>query len=498
MNLSPVFARKSVYGLLTAGLLTASVFGTGLVALPPAQLARADVAGLDPNRSLNPLVEKVMPAVVSVEVKLGANAPSEDQADNGDGFNGQIPPELKHFFDQFPGFKFKAPNGQQHSQGGGRALGSGFVLTADGYVVTNNHVVEDATSVKVSFQNGDDYDATVIGTDPKTDLALLKIKSDKSFPHVDFAKTEAKVGDTVMAVGNPFGLGGTVTRGIISAHHRDIGNGPYDDFLQVDAAINKGNSGGPTFNLDGEVVGINTAIYSPSGGSVGIGFAIPAATASTIIDNLKTNHKITRGWLGVQIQPISADIADSMGLSGTKGALVADLTAKSPAVKAGIKSGDVILKVDDTEIASDRDLAKVIAGMQPGKDVNLSIIRDGKPQTVTVTLGTLPTDKAQLASADQGSGAAGAPDTGTGLSAYGLEVQGLGAGKGVKITKIDPNSAAADLGLKEGDVILKIAGQDVSDKASVEQALKKVTGKKALVLVKTPDGQNFVTITKNG
>jgi serine protease Do len=301
-----------------------------------------------------------------------------------------------------------------------------------------------------------------------------------------------------MAVGNPFGLGGTVTRGIISAHHRDIGNGPYDDFLQVDAAINKGNSGGPTFNLDGEVVGINTAIYSPSGGSVGIGFAIPAATASNIIENLKTNHKITRGWLGVQIQPISVDIADSMGLSGTKGALVADLTAKSPAVKAGIKSGDVILKVDATEIQSDRDLAKVIAGMQPGQDVNLSIIRDGKPQTVTVTLGTLPTDKAQLASADQGNGGSGVQDTGTGLSAYGLEVQGLGAGKGVKITKIDPNSAAADLGLKEGDVILKIAGQDVSDKASVEQALKKVTGKKALVLVKTPDGQNFVTITKNG
>ncbi|MDE2385879.1 MAG: Do family serine endopeptidase [Alphaproteobacteria bacterium] len=489
MNIQSLFARKTVYGLVTAGLLSASVFTSALVVLPPAQLARADIAGLDPTRSLNPLVEKVMPAVVSIEVKLSDKASSADTADNSG--NDQVPPDLKNFFDQFPQFHFNMPK-QDKPQGGGRALGSGFVLSADGYVVTNNHVVADATEVKVSFQNGEDYDAKVIGTDPKTDLALLKIKSDKSFPHVDWAKAEAKVGDTVMAVGNPFGLGGSVTRGIVSARGRDIGNGPYDDFLQIDASINKGNSGGPTFNLDGEVIGINTAIFSPSGGSVGIGFAIPAATASNVIESLKTNHKVTRGWLGVQIQPVTADIAESLGLSGTKGALVADLTAKSPAIKAGIKPGDAILKVDGTDIASDRDLAKVIGNIPPGKDVKLSIIRDGKAETVTVTLGTMPTDKPEMANADPAKPAdAGAAAS---LSAYGLEVGPGANGKGLKILKIDPKSAAVDLGLKEGDTILQVQGQDVSDAASLDAAIKKATGKKLLMLVKTAQGQSFVAL----
>ena len=492
MNTNSSFSRKTVYGLVTAGLLTASVFTSALVAVPPVQMARADVAGLDATRSLNPLVEKVMPAVVSVEVKLSDKAVA-DNSDGGD--NGQMPPDLKNFFDQFPGFKFRAPQGPQAPQGGGRALGSGFMLTADGYAVTNNHVVQDATSVKLTFQNGDSYDAKVIGTDQKTDLALLKVNSGKTFPYVDWAKTEAKVGDTVMAVGNPFGLGGTVTRGIISARGRDIGNGPYDDFLQIDASINKGNSGGPTFNLDGEVVGINTAIYSPSGGSVGIGFAIPASTASNVIDNLKTNHKVTRGWLGVQIQPISADIADTLGLKDTKGALVSDLTAKSPALKAGIKSGDAIIKVDNTDIASDRDLAKVIGNIPPGKDVKLSIIRDGKPETVTVTLGTLPNERPEMANADIGKDAPA--DTTTSLSAFGLDVGPGAGGKGVKVLKIDPKSAAADVGIKEGDTIIKIAGVDVSDQASVDAALKKVSGNKILVLVKTAQGQSFVTLERS-
>ena len=492
MNKNSSLSRKTVYGLVTAGLLTASVFTSALVAVPPVQMARAEVAGLDATRSLNPLVEKVMPAVVSVEVKLSDKAVA-DNSDGGD--NGQMPPDLKNFFDQFPGFKFRAPQGPQAPQGGGRALGSGFMLTADGYAVTNNHVVQDATSVKLTFQNGDSYDAKVIGTDQKTDLALLKVNSGKTFPYVDWAKTEAKVGDTVMAVGNPFGLGGTVTRGIISARGRDIGNGPYDDFLQIDASINKGNSGGPTFNLDGEVVGINTAIYSPSGGSVGIGFAIPASTASNVIDNLKTNHKVTRGWLGVQIQPISADIADTLGLKDTKGALVSDLTAKSPALKAGIKSGDAIIKVDNTDIASDRDLAKVIGNIPPGKDVKLSIIRDGKPETVTVTLGTLPNERPEMANADTGKDAPA--DNTTSLSAFGLDVGPGPGGKGVKVLKIDPKSAAADVGIKEGDTIMKIAGVDVSDQASVDAALKKSSGNKVLMLVKTAQGQSFITLERS-
>jgi len=425
---------------------------------------------------------------VSVEVKLAGNAVDE----GGDALNGQMPPDLKNFFDQFPGFKFK---NQPQKGGGGRALGSGFVLSSDGYVVTNNHVVKDAETVKLTFNTGESYDAKVVGTDQKTDLALLKIKADKTFAHVDWAKTEAKVGDTVMAVGNPFGLGGTVTRGIISARGRDIGNGPYDDFLQVDAAINKGNSGGPTFNLDGEVVGINTAIYSPSGGSVGIGFAIPAATAASVIESLKSgDHKVTRGWLGVQIQPVSADIAESLGLSGTKGALVADFAAKSPALKSGIKSGDVIVKVDDVAVDSDRDLAKLIGKLAPGKEVKISVIRDGKPETVTVTLGSLPTEKAAMNGAGEGTAA---PADTAAVASLGLSVAPAPGGKGVKVTKIDPKSDAADVGLKEGDVILKIQGQDVADQASVDAALKKAAGKKILLLVKTADGQTFITLKKN-
>ncbi len=482
-------SRKTIYGLVTAALLSASVFTSAIVALPPAQMAHAEaIAGLDITRSLSPLVEKVMPSVVSVEVKLGDK--TTDTADNsGSDGTDQLPPNLKDFFNQFPQFKNRMPH---NPQGGGMALGSGFVLTQDGYVVTNNHVVADSTSVKVKFQNGNSFDATVIGTDAKTDLALLKIKSDKTFPHVNFATTEAKVGDYVMAVGNPFGLGGTVTQGIVSARGRDIGNGPYDDFLQIDASINKGNSGGPTFNLEGDVVGINTAIYSPSGGSVGIGFAIPAATATNVIESLKTNHKVTRGWLGVQIQPVTADIAESMGLEGTKGALISDLTARSPALKAGLKPGDTILKVDGVDIADDRELAKLIGKVAPGKEVKLSIIRDGKPETVTVTLGTMPTETPQMANADQGNNQ---PDAAP-LAAFGLEVAPGEGGKGVKITKIDPKSTAAQTRLKEGDTILKIGGVDVSDQASVDAALKKAGDKKVLLLVKSAQGQSFITLDK--
>ncbi len=477
---------KFVPRVFTLGLLSASLLTSAALVMPIVAPARADIPGLDATRSLNPLVEKVMPAVVSVEVKLASTAVDE----GGDSLQGQVPPELKNFFDQIPGFKFKNPP----SRGSGRALGSGFILSADGYAVTNNHVVKDAATVKLVFQNGESFDAKVVGTDQKTDLALLKIDSNKSFAHVDWAKKEAKVGDTVMAVGNPFGLGGSVTKGIISARGRDIGNGPYDDFLQVDAAINKGNSGGPTFNLDGEVVGINTAIYSPSGGSVGIGFAIPAATAANVIESLKAgDHKVTRGWLGVQIQPVSVDIAETMGLVGTKGALVADFAAKSPALKAGLKSGDVIVKVDDTDVESDRDLAKLIGKLTPGKDVKLSVVRDGKPETITVSLGTLPTEKQAAAAGDNVT----PPVESAAITGLGLQLAPVSGGKGVKVTKVNPKSNAADVGLKEGDVILKVAGQDVTDQASVDAALKKATGKKVLLLVKTTDGQTFITLSKN-
>jgi serine protease Do len=484
MSVQSVFSKKNIIGLFTAGLLGATVLTSSLVVVP-AQLVHAEQnAPLDLTKSMAPLVDRVMPSVVSVEVKF-ANASA--LAENGDGVAppDAIPPQLKDFFDQFPQFKNRAP---QAPQGGGMALGSGFVISSDGYVVTNNHVVQNAEEVSVTFANKEKYDATVIGTDPKTDLALLKIKSDKSFPHVNFAAGEAKVGDRVMAVGNPFGLGGTVTSGIISARGRDIGSGPYDDFLQIDASINKGNSGGPTFNLEGDVVGINTAIFSPSGGSVGIGFAIPASTAVGVIDSLKTNHKVTRGWLGVQIQPVTADIAESMGLEKAQGALISDLTAGSPALKAGLKSGDTILKVDGTDISDARDLAKLIAHVAPGKQVELSIIRNGKPLAVSVTLAAMPTDP-KMASA-----APAAEPTKDSLSTYGLEVSPADDGAGVKVTKVDPQSSAAERGVKEGDVILEIAGNEVNDPAAVAKALKQATGKKVLMLVRSGDGQHYVAL----
>lgn len=489
MTANPKNSRKTFLGLFAAALLGATVLSSSMLALPQPQAARAEtIAGLDATKSLAPLVDKVMPSVVSVEVKFSNAAAMA--GDNGDGQPdmNNLPPGLREFFNQFPQFRNRMP---QKPEGGGMALGSGFVITSDGYVVTNNHVVENATEVKVRFQGGDSFDATVIGTDPKTDLALLKIKSDKSFPAVSFTKTDAKVGDYVMAVGNPFGLGGTVTRGIVSARGRDIGSGPYDDFLQIDAPINKGNSGGPSFNLDGEVVGINTAIFSPSGGSVGIGFAIPASIASNVIDKLKTDHKVTRGWLGVQIQPVTADLADSLGLENAKGAIISDLTAGSPAKAAGLKQGDTIRKVDGTEISDARDLSKVIAGLTPGKDVSLSIIRSGKPLTIKVTLAAMPTDP-KMAAAEP---ATEAPKGS--LSAYGLEVAPADDGAGVKVLSVDPKSPAADLGVKQGDVIVSVAGKEVNNQADVSSALNSANGKKLLMLLRNGEGQRFVTIPRS-
>ena len=240
--------------------------------------------------------------------------------------------------------------------------GSGFFISADGYAVTNNHVVDKAESVEVTTDDGKSYTAKVIGTDPKTDIALIKVEGRSDFPHVTLAEKPPRIGDWVLAVGNPFGLGGTVTAGIVSARGRDIGAGPYDDFIQIDAPVNKGNSGGPTFDVDGNVIGVNTAIYSPSGGSVGIAFAIPADTVKTVVTQLKDKGTVTRGWIGVQIQPVNADIADSLGLKNAEGALVAEPQSDGPAAKAGIQSGDVITSVNGQPVKDARDLAKRIGG----------------------------------------------------------------------------------------------------------------------------------------
>jgi serine protease Do len=340
------------------------------------------------------VIEKVKPAVVSVKVKV-QNVASRDDEDGPQFSMPDLPPghPMERFFRQFrdgqPGQRGERGQRQQPKQFG-QSLGSGFFVSADGYVVTNNHVVENGASVQVTMEDGKSYDAKVVGTDPKTDLALLKVDGGSDFPYVRLAPQKARVGDWVMAIGNPFGLGGTVTAGIVSAQHRDIGAGPYDDFIQIDAPVNRGNSGGPTFNLAGEVVGVNTAIFSPSGGNVGIAFAIPASTVDSIVTSLKDKGSVTRGFIGVQMQPVTKEIAEAIGLKEPKGALVAEAMKDSPAAKAGVRTGDTIVAVDGERIGEAKDLSRKIATVAPGKTVSLTLYREGKERTVTLEVGSQP------------------------------------------------------------------------------------------------------------
>jgi serine protease Do len=480
MSASFVITRKTLFGLLAAGLLSATALTTSLVVAPPVEVRAEGQAAIDPTKGFAELVDRVMPAVISVEVKYANAADSEGEA-------APRQQQFEEFFNQFPQFRGQLPPGMenQHPRGGA-ALGSGFVISADGYAVTNNHVVQGADEVSVKIQGGAELKAEVIGTDPKTDLALIKIKSDKPFQFVKFAETPARVGDWVMAVGNPFGLGGTVTTGIVSARGRDIGSGPYDDFLQIDASINRGNSGGPAFNLEGEVIGVNTAIFSPSGGSVGIGFAIPAAITQDVVASLKDSGTVTRGWLGVQIQPVTEEIAESLGLADAKGAIVSDVTEESPALEAGFKPGDTILKADGDEISDARDLAKKVARIAPGKSISVDIIRDGKPMTVAVKIGTMPADMRMASKGEKSEP--------TNLSALGLKLGPAEDGGGVRIVEVTPNSIAEQQGLKPGDVILEVAGNEVDGPSDVKQALKEAGKSRVLMLVRSGENQRFLAL----
>ncbi len=363
-------------------------------------------------------------------------------------------------------------------RGGGRGVvsgqGSGFFISADGFAVTNNHVVDGADKVEVSTDDGKTYSAKVIGTDPRTDLALIKVEGRTDFPFAKLADGKPRIGDWVLAVGNPFGLGGTVTAGIVSASGRDIGSGPYDDFIQIDAPVNKGNSGGPAFDTSGEVMGVNTAIYSPSGGSVGIAFSIPASTVKTVVAQLKDKGSVSRGWIGVQIQPVTQDIADSLGLKKAEGALVAEPQADGPAAKAGIKSGDVITAVNGTPVKDARELARTIGGFAPGNTVKINVLHKGEDKVLSMTLGQLP--NTIEAKADVDSGDKGSSSRGSDVPRLGLTVSPAssvaGAGKdGVVVTGVDPKSAAAERGFDEGDVILEVAGKSVTNPGDVREAI---------------------------
>jgi serine protease Do len=439
------------------------------------------------------LVERVKPSVISVKVMLKEKAVDIDSKNE----EGSGSP-MERFFRQFGGPdgipQIPPRGGRQHQMMG---QGSGFFITANGYAVTNNHVVHGANKVEVTTDAGKTYTAKVIGTDSRTDLALIKVEGGSDFPFAKFSEGKPRIGDWVLAVGNPFGLGGTVTAGIVSASGRDIGSGPYDDFIQIDAPVNKGNSGGPSFNMQGEVVGVNTAIFSPSGGSVGIAFSIPAATVQSVIAQLKDKGSVSRGWIGVQIQPVTPDIADGLGLKKAEGALVAEPQANGPAAKAGIEAGDVITKVNGEIVKDARELARTIGGLAPGIAVKLNVLHKGEDKTVNLTLGELPNSLEAKADTDKGGDTRGTEVPKLGLTLAPANTV-AGAGKeGVVVTDVDPKSAAAERGFKEGDVILEVAGKRVSTAADVKSALEAArTDKKSSVLMRlrTGDASHYVAV----
>lgn len=431
-----------------------------------------------PHAGFADLVAAVKPAVVSILVEAEESAQNVQRGPNGQfDFNFPDLPDghpFKDFFNQFgqggPGGNGEAPAPRHYM-----AAGSGFVISGDGYIVTNNHVVEDATKVTVVFEDGTEKVATIVGTDKRTDLAVLKIDG-TDLPFVSFEDEPSRIGDWVVAVGNPFGLGGTVTVGVISGSGRNIGGSNYGDFLQIDAAVNTGNSGGPAFNTKGQVVGVNTAIYSPNGGNVGIAFAIPASTVKTIVQQLIDSGSVTRGYLGVSIQDVTRDIADGVGLTAAKGAIVREPVADGPAEKAGIKSGDIITAVDGDQIDDALDLSRTIAGKKPDSSVELTIWRDGAESKLSVKLQVL--NEAAADAADQNQDKPVPPAPLPSKSSVGLTLVPNGDGNGgLLIQDVDPESPAAQKGFAVGDAILEVNNTPVTTLDEFEAAIDAVKAK---------------------
>lgn len=510
-NSSSKFKRRlaaAVVSVAIAGAVGLSAITTGSA---PVFAQPVNVQPTTQMPSFADVVQQVSPAVVSVRVKTNVEPASDDGAQLfGDDRGFDNLPEghpLERFFREFrrgPDGEFRqGPRGDDNRRFGRRdrgprtsSQGSGFFITGDGYLVTNNHVVDGGAEFTVVMNDGKELDAKLIGTDPRTDLAVLKVDaaSGSKFTYVDFADESAvRVGDWVVAVGNPFGLGGTVTAGIVSARGRDIGAGPYDDFIQIDAAVNRGNSGGPAFNLNGQVVGINTAIFSPSGGNVGIAFAIPASTAREVVQDLMKDGTVQRGWLGVQIQPVTDEIAESLGLDGAKGALVSEAQDNGPAKKVGIVGGDVITAVNGANVASPRELSRIIAGITPGTAIDVTLWRKGKSETVKVDLGELPKENQQAANTPNQP----APvEPGT-LDDLGLTVTRNENGSGLVVTDVEPNSPAADRGMQAGDIISSINSADIAGTADVTKALGDAAkaGRKSVLVQIVRDGQtSFITL----
>lgn len=471
--------QKSAFA---AVLLAGSILAGGLV--PAAASAQTtDTSPASPpvvaQAGFSELVKKVKPAVVNI-----ATLEMSRQTDMRD--MPQFPPDSP-FADMFKQFMERRNARPEH------ALGSGFVIDPTGYIVTNNHVVDGAHKITVTTDDGTSYPAKVVGHDAKTDLALIKVEAKKPLPFVTFGDSDQEqVGDWVIAVGNPFGLGGSVTAGIVSAHGRNINEGPYDDFLQIDAPINPGNSGGPLFNQSGQVIGIDTAIYSPNGGSVGIGFAIPSRIAAKVVTALREHGEVERGWLGVQMQPLTPNLAKAVGRRLESGVIVSDVLADSPAQHAGLKQGDVITGYDGKPIKDTRDLALAVAETPSGKTIPVSVWRDGHDQTVDVRIGTQ--SKEQMA-ADDGDGQPG--PVGMALESLSKEARselGLNtSAKGVVVAQVEPGSRADESGIQPGDVIVRIGDTSVTTPNQAAQKIKEAESakKEAVPLLVTRNGTTY-------
>ena len=487
----PIFGASAL--IVGAGLLVTSFGPTTINEAQASKVSKDGVVAKFETVSFADIVEQVSPAVVNIQVTQKVTP--ELSRMNG------APNNMREFFEHHFGDRQGYGKYQRQRQAPARVgAGSGFVIDAEGHIVTNEHVIKDAENITVTFKDGTTADARLIGHDEKTDLALIKIDMDGPVPYVDFGDSESvRVGEWVVTVGNPFGLGHSVNVGIVSARGRTIGAGPYDDFLQIDAQINRGNSGGPAFNASGQVIGVNAAIFSPNGGNVGIGFAIPSELAKVVIEDLKSDGVVERGWLGVNIQMLTEDIAESLGLDNAEGVLVSNVRADGPAAKAGLQIGDVILNVNGENIETLRELPRVIAEIEPGSDAEISVWRDGATEVVDVEIGLLPEPRKVAAASSN----AKSKEDRVGLSLKRLDpktAKDLGLAEntaGVVIVGVKPGSPAAETGLRPGDVLTKANGAAVEtpDDLKTQIVSAREAGKKSvLALVKRGDNQRFVVI----
>ncbi len=481
-----------VASIATAGIATHTVLSTE---------AQAQPSGAP--ESFADLAEQLSPSVVNISTAQTVDRPTVEGMPS-------FPPGSP-FEDMF---RDLFPRGENGSPRRVQSLGSGFVISADGVIVTNNHVIEDADEITVSFPDGTSLEASLLGTDPQTDLALLKVESSDPLPFVNFGDSDTtRVGDWVLAIGNPFGYSGSVSAGIVSARNRNINAGRYDDFIQTDAAINRGNSGGPLFNMDGEVVGVNTAIISPTGGSIGIGFSVPSNLAKRVVAQLQEFGATRRGWLGVRIQPVNDEMADALGMDDAVGALVAEVTEGGPAEAAGVEAGDVIIKFDGQDVEQMRDLPRIVADTPVEKTVRVVVFRKGKTQTLKAKIGLLDEGNLSVAAHTPDQGETDEGDTAAvKLDALGMTLTSLtsdaraqfGIGdevSGVLVSEVTPDSSAGEKGMRPGDVIVEVGQEPVTSPDEIEKRVTEASDagrKSVLFLIQSQGDLRFVPLAIGG